>query len=80
MNLLSLVGPRLNNICQIRRKWYYSSNSKNLQSERAQEADFGLSCPFLLSKVVDEKKYSAARLWQGDSGHRIYTIDHLSVR
>jgi hypothetical protein len=25
MNLLSLVGPRLDNICQIRRKWYYSS-------------------------------------------------------
>ena len=34
MNLLSLVGPRLNNICQIRRKWYYLSGSKNLQSER----------------------------------------------
>jgi len=33
MNLLSLVGPRLNNIYQIRRKWYYSSDSKNLQNE-----------------------------------------------
>ena len=43
------------------------------------EADFGLSCPFLLSKWL-MKKYSAARLWRRDSGHRIYTIDHLSVR
>jgi hypothetical protein len=34
MNLLSLVGPRLDNICQIRRKWYYSSGSKYLQSKR----------------------------------------------
>jgi hypothetical protein len=25
MNLLSLIGLRLNNICQIKRKWYYSS-------------------------------------------------------
>jgi hypothetical protein len=37
MNLLSLVGPRLDNICQIRRKWYYSSSSKNLQSKRGLE-------------------------------------------
>jgi hypothetical protein len=35
MNLLSLVGSRLDNICQIRRKWYYSSGSKNLQTEQA---------------------------------------------
>jgi hypothetical protein len=34
MNLLSLVGPRLDNICQIRRKWYYSSGLKYLQSKR----------------------------------------------
>jgi len=34
MNLLSLVGPRLDNICQIRRKWYYLSGSLFLQSER----------------------------------------------
>jgi hypothetical protein len=34
MNLLSLIGPRLDNICQIRRKWYYSSGCKNLQSEQ----------------------------------------------
>jgi hypothetical protein len=34
MNLLSLVGPRLNNICQIRRKQYYSSGSNFLQSKR----------------------------------------------
>jgi hypothetical protein len=27
MNLLSLVGPWLDNICQIRRKWYYLSVS-----------------------------------------------------
>ena len=35
MNLLNLVGPRLNNIYQIRRKWYYSSGSIFLQSKRA---------------------------------------------
>ena len=34
MNLLSLVGPRLDNIYQIRRKWYYSSGCKNLQSDQ----------------------------------------------
>ena len=34
MNLLSLVDPRLDNICQIKQKWYYLSGSKNLQSER----------------------------------------------
>ena len=34
MNLLSLVSPRLDNICQIRRKWYYSSGSFFLQSKR----------------------------------------------
>jgi hypothetical protein len=34
MNLLSLVGPRLDNICQIRRKWYYSSGWTNLQTKR----------------------------------------------
>jgi hypothetical protein len=28
MNLLSLVSLRLDNICQIRQKWYYSSGSK----------------------------------------------------
>ena len=33
MNLLSLVDPRLDNICQIRRKWYYLSGSLFLQSE-----------------------------------------------
>jgi hypothetical protein len=26
MNFLNLVGPLLDNICQIRQKWYYSSN------------------------------------------------------
>jgi hypothetical protein len=35
MNLLSLVGPRLDNICQIKRKCYYSSSSFLLQSKRA---------------------------------------------
>jgi hypothetical protein len=35
MNLLSLVGPRLDNICQIRRKWYYLSGSLFLQSKQA---------------------------------------------
>ena len=39
MNLLSLVGPRLDNICQIRRKWYYSSGSKNLQSEQGLDSE-----------------------------------------
>jgi hypothetical protein len=34
MNLLSLVGPRLDNICQIRRKWYYLSVWIFLQSKR----------------------------------------------
>ena len=34
MNLLSLVGPRLDNICQIRQKWYYLLGSLFLQSER----------------------------------------------
>jgi hypothetical protein len=34
MNLLSLVGSRLYNIYQIRRKSYYSSDSKYLQSKR----------------------------------------------
>jgi hypothetical protein len=34
MNLLILVGPRLDNICQIWRKWYYSSGWKNFQSKR----------------------------------------------
>jgi hypothetical protein len=34
MNLLSLVGLRLDNIYQIRRKWYYLSGSKYLQSKR----------------------------------------------
>jgi hypothetical protein len=34
MNLLSLVGLWLDNIYQIRRKWYYSSGWKNLQSKR----------------------------------------------
>ena len=34
MNLLSLVGLRLDNIYQIRRKWYYLSGSLFLQSER----------------------------------------------
>ena len=34
MNLLSLVGPRLDNIYQIRRKWYYLSGWKKLQSKR----------------------------------------------
>jgi hypothetical protein len=32
MNLLSLVGPWLDNICQIRRKWYYLSGWNFLQS------------------------------------------------
>lgn len=35
--------------------------------------------PVSPSRVVDGKKYSAASLWRRDSGHRIYTIDHLSV-
>jgi hypothetical protein len=34
MNLLSLVGPWLDNICQIRRKWYYLSDWNFLQSKR----------------------------------------------
>ena len=34
MNLLSLVDSRLDNIYQIRRKWYYLSGSIFLQSER----------------------------------------------
>jgi hypothetical protein len=34
MNLLSLVGLRMDNICQIRRKWYYSSGSFLLQTKR----------------------------------------------
>jgi hypothetical protein len=34
MNLLSLVGPRLNNIYQIRRKLYYSSGSFFFPSKR----------------------------------------------
>jgi hypothetical protein len=34
MNLLSLVGPWLDNICQIRRKWYYSSGWNFLQSKQ----------------------------------------------
>jgi hypothetical protein len=34
MNLLSLVSLRLDNICQIKRKWYYSSGWKNLQSKQ----------------------------------------------
>jgi hypothetical protein len=34
MNLLSLVGLRLDNICQIRRKWYYSSVWNFLQSKQ----------------------------------------------
>ena len=34
MNLLSIVGPRLDNICQIKRKWYYSSGWKKFQSKR----------------------------------------------
>jgi hypothetical protein len=33
MNLLSLVGPRLDNIYPIRRKWYYSLGLKYLQSK-----------------------------------------------
>jgi hypothetical protein len=39
MNLLSLVGPRLDNIYQIRRKWYYSSGWKNFQSKRGPDVD-----------------------------------------
>jgi hypothetical protein len=34
MNLLSLIGPWLDNICQIRQKWYYSSGWNFLQSKR----------------------------------------------
>ena len=34
MNLLSLVGPRLDNIYQIRRKRYYSSGCNFLQSKQ----------------------------------------------
>ena len=34
MNLLSLVGPRLDNIYQIRRNYYYSSVWKNFQSKQ----------------------------------------------
>jgi hypothetical protein len=34
MNLLSLVGLRLDNIYQIKRKWYYSSGWKNLRSKQ----------------------------------------------
>ena len=48
MNLLSLVGPRLDNICQIRRKWYYLSSSKNLQSEQ------GLISPSIFSNLYGE--------------------------
>jgi hypothetical protein len=33
MNLLSLIGPRLDNICRIRQKWYYSSGWKKLQTK-----------------------------------------------
>jgi len=36
MNLLSLVDPRLDNIYQIRRKWYYSSGSLFFQMNEAQ--------------------------------------------
>jgi hypothetical protein len=34
MNLLSLAGPRLDNVCQIKRKWYYWSVWNFLQSQR----------------------------------------------
>jgi hypothetical protein len=34
MNLLNLVGPRLDNIYQIRRKWYYLSGSFFFQFKR----------------------------------------------
>jgi hypothetical protein len=39
MNLLRLVGPWLDNICQIRRKWYYLSVWNFLQSNPGLEAD-----------------------------------------
>jgi hypothetical protein len=42
MNLLSLVGPRLDNICQIRRKWYYSLGCKNLQSEEGLISEYAV--------------------------------------
>jgi hypothetical protein len=37
MNLLSLVGPWLDNIYQIRRKWYYSSWWNFLQSKQSKQ-------------------------------------------
>jgi hypothetical protein len=36
MNLLSIVGPWLDNICQIKRKWYYLSGWKKLQTNMPQ--------------------------------------------
>jgi hypothetical protein len=45
MNLLSLIGLRLDNIYQIRRKWYYSSEWNFFQSKH------GLGTPWFLVKA-----------------------------
>ena len=57
MNLLSLVGPRLDNICQIRRKWYYSSGWKKLQSKHGPSLGqnynpLSLSFSFFFERIV----------------------------
>jgi hypothetical protein len=54
MNLLSLVGPRLDNICQIRRKWYYSSGSKKIYNLNVAKVSIILA---LVLATGQEKKH-----------------------
>ena len=55
MNLLNLVGLRLDNIYQIRRKWYYSSGWKNFQTKQGLDKINKLRyCPVIL------------HVWHGD--------------
>jgi hypothetical protein len=54
MNLLSLVGPRLDNIYQIRRKWYYLSSSKNLQTKQAPISNY---VPKISKKTTVESQF-----------------------
>jgi hypothetical protein len=63
MNLLSLVGPRLDNICQIRRKWYYLSGWNFLQSKRGKTliSSSGIPC---IWRQVSKRQLKTCAKWQ----------------
>jgi hypothetical protein len=72
MNLLSLVGPRLDNIFQIKRKRYYSSGSNFLQSKQGPTLTYMIG----LTAITLAQTVELVSLFYIDRGYILHIRDN----